>query len=553
MGSSIHVVCLNNNKSLFVPKGSTLKDLLKEFGITSEYPILGAVANNFIKDLTYEVYHPTFIFYFDITHPEGIRMYNRSLYFLLCKAFQDLFPEERLRIEHSIAKGTYCSVTNRQLSEQEVLSLEDKMKELIAADLPITYVEEATTDVIQTFEKLKMTDKSELLNHVGRLHTNYYRLEDYYNSFYGPLVASTGQLKTFGLSKYYEGLLLQFPKANNPAVVEEKIQQVQLFEIFREYREWTSIQGIRNISDLNKEVVKGKSEVVIKISEALHEKKIVKIADTILQNKDKIRVIFISGPSSSGKTTFSKRLSVQLLVNGIKSLNLSLDNYFVDREHTPLDENNQPDFEAFESIDHKQFVEDIRKLVAGEEIRLCKFSFEKGKRFYNHETARLRTDEVIVVEGIHGLNPRLTSLFKRESYYKIYVSALTSLNVDEHNPVGTSDNRLIRRIVRDYKYRKYSAHETISRWPSVRRGEEKNIFPFQEEADIMFNSALIYELAVLKPYAERILLEVLPNQPEYAESNRLLFLLSLFRTLKPDEIPPTSILREFLGGSSFFY
>jgi len=376
---------------------------------------------------------------------------------------------------------------------------------------------------------------------------------DYIGIFYGFLVPSTGHLKVFDVNKYYNGMLLRVPRASDPLVVEDLILQNQLFEIFREFSQWSKILNVTKISDLNKSAGNGKADTLIKVTEALHEKKIANIADRIAARKDKIKVVLISGPSSSGKTTFGKRLAIQLLVSGIKPLNLSLDNYFVDREHTPKDAYGGYDFEALEAIDLKLFNQHLVELLSGQEVAIPKFSFETGGRFYDGEKLSMGPQNILIIEGIHGLNPGLTPSVDDHAKFKVYVSALTSINIDDHTRIATTDNRLIRRIIRDYKYRKYSAQETIGRWASVRRGEEKHIFPYQEEADVMFNTALLYEFSVLKPFAEPILLEVQPNQPEFAEANRLLRFFNYFKPMSPRQIPPTSILREFLGGSSFNY
>jgi uridine kinase len=427
------------------------------------------------------------------------------------------------------------------------------MQQIVEADHPFVYYEEETEEVIKKFEAQGFYDKIDLLKHKGQNFTGYYSLDGYPGSFYGCMVPSTGYLRVFDINKYFNGMLLQLPQKTNPQKVENLVIQNKLFEIFQEFSQWISILDVPNISHLNKSYSNGKSEVLIKVSEALHEKKIGQIADNIRNRNTPVKIILISGPSSSGKTTFSKRLAVHLIVNGMKPLNLSLDNYFVNRDETPLDEYGNHDYEAVEALDINLFNQNLLALLDGKKVEIPKFSFETGTRFFSGETIQMKPENVLIIEGIHGLNPLLTSSIPAEVKFKIYVSALTSLNIDDHNRVSTTDNRLIRRIVRDYRYRKYSARDTISRWPSVRQGEEKHIFPFQEEADTMFNSALLYELAVLKPYAEPILLEVQPNQPEYAEATRLLDFFSYFKPLKPREIPPTSILREFLGGSSFNY
>jgi len=555
MNKTIAIHCINTGTTKIVSRGTSLVQVIRDFGVKMKNPILGALVNNVLQEINFEAFHPLSVQFIDITHPDGVRMYFRSLSFVLYKAADELFPASNLLIDHSISKGVYCKVlaAGKDLSEEDVTAIKRRMQEIVDADIPFILVEEETEEVIRKFEAHGLVDKISLLKHKGQNFSSYYKLDGHIGSFYGCMVPSTAYLKIFDLNRYYNGLLLQVPQKNNPEQVENLVIQNKLFEIFQEFSQWIKILEVPNVSDLNNSCSNGKSEVLIKVSEALHEKKIGQIADNIRMRNKQVKVILISGPSSSGKTTFAKRLAVQLMVNGMKPLNLSLDNYFVDRDKTPLDENGNHDYEAVEALDIPLFNQNILELLNGDKIEIPKFSFESGTRFYSGETMQMLPENVLIIEGIHGLNPMLTSSIPAEAKFKIYVSALTSLNIDDHNRVSTTDNRLIRRIVRDYRYRKYSARETISRWQSVRLGEEKHIFPYQEEADTMFNSALLYELSVLKPFAEPILLEVQPNQPEYSEATRLLNFFSYFRPLKPTEIPPTSILREFLGGSSFSY
>lgn len=555
MKSTITINCVNSGTSKTVRRGTSLNELIKEFGVEMKNPILGAMVNNELEELTFEIFHPISVQFIDITHPDGMRMYLRGLSFVLYKAVDEIFPGSKLIINHSISKGVYCEVHNlvNGLTSADVQRIRSRMTEIVEADLPFIHMEEETEEVIKKFEAQGLHDKISLLKHKGQNFSSYYKLDSHCNAFYGYMIPSTGYLKVFDLNKYYNGMLLQLPQKNNPAKVENMVTQNKLFEIFQEFSQWIRILEVPNISDLNHSCSNGKSEELIKISEALHEKKIGHIADSIRERNNSIKIILISGPSSSGKTTFGKRLAIHLMVNGMKPLNLSLDNYFVDRDKTPLDENGKHDYEALEALDIKCFNDNLLQLLNGEKVEIPKFSFETGTRYYNGEIMQMHPQHVLIIEGIHGLNPQLTASIPADVKFKIYVSALTSLNIDDHNRVSTTDNRLIRRIVRDYRYRKYSARDTISRWQSVRNGEEKHIFPFQEEADTMFNSALLYELAVLKPYAEPILREVQPNQPEYAEATRLMSFFSYIKPLKPREIPPTSILREFLGGSSFNY
>ncbi len=555
MNNTIAIHCVNYGTVKTVSKGTSLNQVLNDFKVEMKNPILGALVNNVLEELTFEIFHPISVQFIDITHPDGMRMYVRGLSFVLYKAVHELFPGSQLLINHSISKGIYWKITQleNELTEKDISEIKLRMHEIVNADIPFIRMEEETDEVIRKFETHGQFDKINLLKHKGQNFSTYYKLNGHIDAYYGPMIPSTGYLKVFDLNSYYNGLLLQVPQKSNPAKVEKLVVQNKLFEIFQEFSQWIKILEVPYISDLNNSCSNGKSEVLIKVSEALHEKKIGHIADTIRLNNNQVKIILISGPSSSGKTTFAKRLAIHLMVNGMKPLNLSLDNYFVDRDKTPLDENGKHDFEAVEALDISLFNQNLLALMKGEIVELPRFSFETGMRFYNGDTMQMQPENVLIIEGIHGLNPQLTSSIPAEATFKIYVSALTSINIDDHSRVSTTDNRLIRRIVRDYRYRKYSARETISRWQSVREGEEKHIFPYQEEADTMFNSALLYELAVLKPFAEPILLAVQPNQPEYSEARRLLEFFSYFKPLKPTEIPPTSILREFLGGSSFIY
>ncbi|TCO07188.1 nucleoside kinase [Natronoflexus pectinivorans] len=551
----IKIKCLNNNKEIMVPRGTTLLEAAEKLKVNLSNPILGALVNNRLRNAGYEFFQPKTVRFIDVTHVDGMRMYIRSLSFVLYAAVQEMYPGARLRIEHSVSKGFYCELDNLEceLTVQMTIDLAAKMREIVERNIPIEKKKEETEEVVRLFDEHGLCDKIDLIKHRGQYYTSYYKMGEHIGVFYGFMVPSTGYLKVFDLNKYYNGMLLRVPKSYNPEVVEDLVIQNKLFEIFREFSQWNKILNVTKISDLNKAAGNGKSETLIKVTEALHEKKISQIADRIAARKNKIKIVLISGPSSSGKTTFGKRLAVQLLVSGIKPLNLSLDNYFVNRENTPLDENGDYDFEALEAIDLKLFNEHLVALLEGEEVEIPRFSFETGERYYDGEKLRMGSENILIIEGIHGLNPSLTPSVPDDAKYKVYVSALTGINIDDHTRIPTTDNRLIRRIVRDYKYRKYSAQDTISRWASVRRGEEKHIFPYQEEADVMFNTALLYEFAVLKPFAEPILLEVQANQPEYSEATRLLKFFSYFKPMQLNGIPPTSILREFLGGSSFSY
>ena len=520
-------------------------------------PVLGAMVNNTLKELCYEIYKPKTIRFIDYTHKDGRRMYTRSLSMVLYKAVKDLFPKCELKIEHSVSRGYYCELVNLDLDIENhfhaIQNIKQRMQEIIKADLPIKREEVETQKALKIFDELGLHDKSTLLRSRVQMYTSVYTLDNVSDYFYGHLVQSTGTLGNFDLVKYYDGMLLIIPKADKPDELEEIVLQNKLFEIFQEHKNWVKILEVPTVGSLNEVVLNGKVGELIKIAEALQEKKLAQIADKIDQRREKVRVIMVSGPSSSGKTTFTKRLAIQLRVLGLKPIQISLDNYFVDRESTPLDENGEYDFESPEALDTRLFNDQMLDLFAGKEVKLPKFSFTNGSRYYADKYLKLKEDNILIVEGIHALNPQLSAFIKPELKFKVYVSALTQLGIDSHNRIPTTDNRLLRRIVRDYLYRGYSALETLQRWPSVGRGEKLHIYPYQEEADVMFNTALLFEMGVLKKYAEPLLQEVPKNIPEYAESRRLLKFLSYFVPIGDKEIPQTSILREFLEGSSFDY
>ncbi len=549
------IKCLNNSTEKEYLVGTSLMEIIEDQNITLKYPIVGARVNNEIEELSYEIFKPKIVEFFDITNVDGRLMYIRSLSFVLLKAVVELFPKAVLNINHSVSKGFYCEIENlgHCVTDQTVTDIKAQMKKIISNDLPFVRNEILVTEAIKIFRANNYSEKVKLFETCTELYTSIYKLGDWEDYFYGYLIPSTGYLQVFDLVKYYDGMLLQVPKSDNPESLAKIVVQDKMYDIFREYKSWANILGVPSIGSLNQTVLENNISELIKISEALHEKKLAQIADIIYTKKDKIKLILISGPSSSGKTTFSMRLAIYLRVLGLQPVQISLDDYFVNREHTPKDENGEYDFENLEALDVKLFNADLLKLLRGEEIKRPKFSFEEGKRFYNGDTMQLAPDNIIIVEGIHGLNPKLTEMIDVAMKFKVYVSALTQLGIDGHNRIPTTDNRLIRRIIRDNRYRGYSALDTLRRWQSVRRGEERNIFPYQEEADIMFNSAMLFELGVLKSYAEPLLEMVLQNEPEYSEAQRLLKFLSYFNPIHPREIPPTSILREFLGGSSFDY
>lgn len=552
---TIEVICENTARRYSVLPGMTLLEFCKSQQIDLPYPVLGAMVNHRLRDLRLRLLIPVTVEFIDITHAAGIRMYTRSLFFLLQRAVREVMPSCRLRVSHSVSRGYYCVISGYEQSIEYplIFSILEKMREFIGRDLPFESKRMTTEEAIAIFEQQGDPEKVRLLQSRPKLYTTLYALDGVYDYYLEGLVPSTGYLERFDLVKYYQGMLLRVPQQKSPESLEELEIQDKMFEIFREYQDWVEVLGIKDAGTINLRVRKGEGGDLVKVSEALHEKKVAQIADTIHSRGDLIRLVLIAGPSSSGKTTFSKRLAVQLQVAGLRPHTLSLDNYFVNRENTPRDEKGDYDFESLDALDVAKFNDDLLALMSGERIELPKFSFERGERYFDGSFLQLEPNGILVVEGIHGLNPLLTDRIPRERKFKIYISALTSISLDGQSRIASSDNRLLRRMVRDQRYRSYGAIQTIRRWGSVRRGEDKNIFPYQEEADIMFNSALPYEFGVLKQFAEPILNEVPDSVPEYSEAVRLLRFLRVFSPIGQEEIPPTSILREFLGGSSFSY
>ncbi len=553
--SMIEIICLNNQQKKEYPLGTTLLEISADLGVGMKHQVLGAFVNNKLKELSYNIYKPKMVEFIDISHPDGQRMYIRSLSFVLQKAVSLLYPGRRLNIQHAISRGLYCEVMGEcePLSNEAIFAIGDKMRELIAADLPIERDEVVSDEAIALFEKEGYYEKSRLFKSRPQLYSSVYRLGGSIDYYYGYLLPSTGYLEVFDLVKYYDGMLLIPPKEDNPSEIQEIVLRERLFDILQEYTRWGNILDVAYLGNLNELVTERKISEFIKISEVLQEKKMGYIADQICKREKLPRVVLIAGPSSSGKTTCAQRLAIQLKVAGLRPVTLSLDNYFVDRELTPLDADGEYDFESIHAIDIAYLNKDLQDLLDGKEIAVPKFSFIEGKRFFDGEKLQIDEKTIIIAEGIHALTPELTQEIEDADKFHIYVSALTTLSLDNHNRIPTSDVRLIRRMIRDYKYRGYSALDTINRWQSVRRGEEKNIFPFQENADVMFNTAVHYELGVLKRYADPILQEVPKNDKAYREANRLLKFLSYIVPIPDEEIPPTSILREFLGGSSFRY
>ena len=553
----LQIYCKNLNKSKGFPIGISLLDIYSGFGLNMPYGPVNAKVNNKVESLTFRVYNNKDVEFQDIYTSSGMRTYVRSLCFILCKAVEDLYPNGSIVLEHPISKGYYCRLKlDRSIGLDDIHRIKQRMKEIIAEDLPFVRYEKHTTEVVELFRQKGMNDKVRLLETSENLYSYYYTLGDTIDYYYGSLLPSTGYIHLFDLIKYYDGLLLQVPNRSNPDKLEEILKQEKMLEVFKEHRHWNQILGIGTVGDFNKACNAGHATELINVSEALQEKRISQIADEIFHRGQKghpVKLILISGPSSSGKTTFSKRLSVQLMANGLKPYPISLDDYFVNREDTPKDENGGYDYESLYALDLDFFNQQLQALLKGEEVELPRFNFTTGKREWSGKHLRVDDNMILILEGIHALNPELTPHIPTESKFKIYVSALTTILLDNHNYIPTTDNRLLRRIIRDYKYRGYSAEETISRWPSVRAGEEKWIFPYQENADVMFNSALLFELAIIKDYAEPILRKVPNNRPEYSEAYRLRKFLDYFVPLQDKELPPTSLLREFLGGSSFRY
>ncbi len=553
----LQIYCKNINKSKSFPIGISLLDIYSALKLDIPYGPVSAKVNNKVESLTFRLYNNKDVEFLNICTSSGMRTYVRSLCFILCKAVEDLYPNGSIVLEHPISKGYYCQLKlDRTIGLDDVKRIKQRMKEIIAENLPFERFEKHTTEVVELFRQKGMTDKVRLLETSGNLYSYYYKLGETLDYYYGSLLPSTGYIHLFDLVKYYDGLLLQVPNRNTPDKLEDVLKQEKLLEVFKEHRRWNQILGIGTVGDFNKACNEGHATELINVSEALQEKRISQIADEIFnrgKNGKPVKLILISGPSSSGKTTFSKRLSVQLMANGLRPYPISLDDYFVDRVDTPKDENGGYDYESLYALDLNFFNQQLQDMLNGEEVELPRFNFTTGVREMSGTRLKVEDNMILILEGIHALNPELTPQIPTENKFKIYVSALTTILLDNHNYIPTTDNRLLRRIIRDYKYRGYSAEETIKRWPSVRAGEEKWIFPYQENADIMFNSALLFELAIIKDYAEPILRKVPNNRSEYSEAYRLRKFLEYFVPLQDKELPPTSLLREFLGGSSFRY
>jgi uridine kinase len=553
MEQTIQIRIRNNNEVVKTPMGSTLEEIYQLSGLKMEHGPYSARVNNKIEGMHYRVFNHKDVEFLDITSSSGNRCYTRSLFFVLCKAAHDLYPNCKVWIDIPVSNGYYVYLDiERPVTLDDAGAIRRRMQEIIDAALPIHRHETTTEEAIQMFKELNQWSKVKLLDSTGRLYTTYYDIDGYKDYYYGALLTNTSQLYLFGLEKYYDGLLLRLPSPKHPDELGEMTHQDKMFGIFKEHHQWQDILGLRTIGDLNEIVKQNHFSELIMISEALQEKKIARIADEI-KRRSNLRLVLIAGPSSSGKTTTCKRLSVQLAVNGIKPIGISLDDYFLDRDKTPRDEKGDYDFENLHALNLPLLNEQLTALFRGEEVELPRYDFPTGTSQKSGRKLRLKENEILVVEGIHALNPELTSQIPEEQIFRIYASALTTILLDNHNYIPTTDNRLLRRIIRDHKYRAVTAQETIRRWPSVRAGENKWIFPFQENADAMFNTAMLFELAVIKSQAEPLLEQVPENCLEHAEAYRLLKFLHYIKPIPETQIPPTSLIREFLGGSSFKY
>ena len=553
MKQKIQIRCKNNKKSQKVEIGSTLFDVFSSFDLKMTHGPVSARVNNKVEGMHYRVYNSKDVEFLDMNSASGSRAYTRTLFFVLCKAVQDIYPNTDVVIDIPVSNGFYVDIRlGRPVVDEDVNILRRRMQEIIDSKMPIRRFTVPTEEAIALFREKGDVEKVKLLRTSGSIYTTYYKIGEYVDYYYGTLLTNTSQLYLFGLEKYYDGMLLRIPSVSNPDELGEMTRQDKMFDIFKEHHRWQEILGIRTVGDFNQAIDAGHATDIINISEALQEKKLAKIAEEIASRKG-VKLVLLAGPSSSGKTTSCKRLSIQLAVNGLKPLQISLDDYFVDRDKTPKDENGDFDFESIYALNLDLLNEQFNALFRGEEVELPKYDFPSGKSVKSGKKLKLEPNNVLVVEGIHALNPELTAHVPEEQIFRVYASALTTILLDNHNYIPTTDNRLLRRIIRDYKYRGVSAQETIRRWPSVRSGENKWIFPFQENADAMLNTAMLYELSVLKMQVEPLLQQVPENCEEFAEAYRLLKFLKYFKGIPYNNLPPTSLLREFLGGSSFHY
>ena len=553
MGKTVNIHVCNNGTIVEMPMGATLEEVYEKSGVEMTYGPISALVNNKVEGMHFQIFKQKKVEFIDITSSSGLRAYTRTLFFILSKAAHDLWPDCKVIIDIPISNGYYVDLQlGRLVTPDDVSALRQRMQDIIDAAIPIHRYECSTQEAIDMFSKSKSYSKVKLLASTGQLYTTYYDIDGYKDYFYGSLLTNTKQIHLFGVEYYFDGVLLRIPSHKDPSKLGEFIRQDKMFAIFKEHHLWQNIIGLSNVGELNEAISKGRSSHLIMVSEALQEKKIAQIADEIARRPG-IKLVLIAGPSSSGKTTTCKRLSVQLAVNGIRPIGISLDDYFLDREQTPRDEKGDYDFEHLHALNIPLLNEQMNALFRGEEVELPRYDFHTGKSERSGKKLQLKGHEVLVVEGIHALNPELTAQIPNSQIYRVYASALTTILLDNHNYIPTTDNRLLRRIIRDFKYRGVSAQETIRRWPSVRKGENRWIFPYQENADAMFNTAMLFELAVIKIQAEPLLEDVPENCAEYAEAYRLRKFLRYIRPIPSDQIPPTSLLREFLGGSSFEY
>ena len=553
MEQTVKIRCRNNGEMYDVPTGSTLEDVYAQIGLQMEYGPVSARVNNKVEGMHYRVYKQKEVEFLSLYDSSALRSYTRTLFFVLNKAAHDLWPDCTVVIDIPVSNGYYVDLRlDRPVTPDDVNAVRQRMQEIIDANVPIHRHETTTEEAIRMFTESRSFSKVKLLQGVGSLYTTYYDINGYLDYYYGSLLTSTGQLYLFGVEYYFDGLLLRIPSQQDPSKLGAFMRQDKMFEIFKEHHRWQDILGMRTVGDLNRAIQEGHTNTLIQISEALQEKKIAQIADEIA-HRPGIKMVFIAGPSSSGKTTTCKRSSVQLAVNGLKPIGISLDDYFLDRDQTPRDESGDYDFEHLHALNIPLLNQQLNALFRGEEVELPRYNFQQGKSEWSGKHLQLKGNEILVVEGIHALNPELTAEIPDSQKFRIYASALTTILLDNHNYIPTTDNRLLRRIIRDYKYRGVSAQETIRRWPSVRKGENRWIFPYQENADAMFNSAMLFELAVIKQQAEPLLEQVPENCVEHAEAYRLRKFLKYIKPIPEAQIPPTSLLREFLGGSSFDY
>lgn len=552
MGKEIKIRCRNNGKTLTVAGGSTLKEVFGVSGLNDDFAPVCAKVNNRVEGMHYRCYQDRDVEFLNLTSPSGLRTYTRSVFFVLCKAVHDIYENSNVTINIPVSNGYFCQLSiGREVTADDVEKIRRRMDEIIADALPIHHHHCTTEEAIEIFRSKGSRSKVKLLKSIGTLYTTYYTIDNYPDYYYGAMLTNTSQIRLYGVEKYFDGLLLRVPSTDNPTVLGEVIRQDKMFEVFKEHHRGQDIVGLSTVGDFNEAVAEGKAVDIVNVSEALQEKTISRIAEHIARRN--VRMVLIAGPSSSGKTTTCKRLSVQLICNGIHPVGISLDDYFVDREKTPRDEKGDYDYEHLHALNIQLINEQFTALFNGEEVELPRYNFLTGKSEKSGNRLQLKNNEVLVVEGIHALNPELTAQIPENLKFRVYASALTTILLDRHNYIPTTDNRLLRRIIRDNKYRGVDARETIRRWPSVRKGEKKWIFPYQENADVMFNTAMLYELAVIRRQAIPLLEQVPENCDEYSEAHRLLKFLRYFTPLTDRQLPPTSLLREFLGGSSFTY